>query len=81
MTLTVLLFASARDRAGRDALTVELASGATAAALIQACVAVAPSLGPLAPHLRVAMDHALVAPEAAIRDGAELALLPPVSGG
>jgi molybdopterin converting factor subunit 1 len=81
MTCTVLLFAAARDRAGSDSLTVELPSGATASELVSACVAAAPGLSSLAPSLRVAMDQALVGHDALVRDGAELALLPPVSGG
>jgi len=40
-----------------------------------------PALDPLWPHLAVAVDGVLVSPDAALREGAELALLPPVSGG
>lgn len=38
-------------------------------------------LGPLLPHLRVAVDQHFVGPEEAVPDGAEVALIPPVAGG
>ena len=40
-----------------------------------------PRLAPLLPYLRVAMDGAYVTAETVLRDGAEVALIPPVSGG
>jgi molybdopterin converting factor small subunit len=40
-----------------------------------------PKLAALRPHLAIAVDQKLVAPDAILAHGAELALLPPVSGG
>jgi molybdopterin converting factor small subunit len=79
--VTVLLFAQARDRARTDRFTLELAGGAALADAIAAIKAEHPALDDLWPHLAVAVDGVLVGEEAALHDGAELALLPPVSGG
>ncbi|MBM4379736.1 MAG: molybdenum cofactor biosynthesis protein MoaE, partial [Deltaproteobacteria bacterium] len=40
-----------------------------------------PGLGPLLPHLRVAVNQAFVSAGDPVPDGAEVALIPPVSGG
>ena len=81
MTLNVLLFAQARDKAGRASLTLELPEGSVVSDAIAALVRAHPALAPLLPHLAVALDGTLVKPAAALRDGGELAVLPPVSGG
>jgi molybdopterin synthase catalytic subunit len=48
---------------------------------IAALRAAHPALEPLWPHLAVAVNGELASEDAAIPSGAELALLPPVSGG
>ena len=81
MRVTVLYFAAARERAGRGSETLELAVGATAAdALARAC-ALHPALAAVADKLRVAVDQEFAAPGTPLRDGAEVALIPPVAGG
>ena len=78
---TILLFALARARAGRSTLSVDLAEPATVsdlkAAMIQAC----PTLAPLMPTLRIAVDSEYAADDLPIPPAAELAAIPPVSGG
>ncbi len=81
MTLTVLLFAQAREQAGRPMLTLELPEGSRVSDALAAVMREHPALAPLAPHLAVALDGALVRADAPLRAGGELALLPPVSGG
>jgi molybdopterin converting factor subunit 1 len=81
MQVQVLLFAQARERAGRARLTLELPSGGRVGDALAALERLHPNLAELRPHLAVAVDQKLVGPDAEIRDGAELALLPPVSGG
>jgi molybdopterin converting factor small subunit len=81
MTVTVLFFAQAREQAGRPRLSLDLADGGSVADLMAAVLREVPSLAPLAPHLAVAVDGRLSPAAARVPAGAEVALLPPVSGG
>lgn len=74
MELTVRLFAGLRERAGADSVTVELPDGATAGDLLAAM-----DLAPRA--CIVAVDREYVPAEHVLDAGAEVALIPPVSGG
>ena len=80
MKLTVLYFAAARERVGlaREAWEFE---GRTVGQFLDALRQRHPALGPLIPHLRVAVNQAVAGGEIAIPDGAEVALIPPVAGG
>jgi molybdopterin synthase catalytic subunit len=77
---TVLYFAAARERAGTAREELELA-GRTVREVVEQLVALHPALGPLVPHLRVAVNQAFAGPDDAVPAGAELALIPPVAGG
>ncbi len=81
MRLTVLLFAAAREAAGTSRLSLDLPEGATVASLRAALAERLPALDPLWPYLQVAVDREIAAPESPLRDGQEIALLPPVAGG
>ena len=81
MTLTVLFFAQARDHSGCSQSTLELPDGSLVSDAIAALSAAHPGLGSLLPHLAVAVNGQLARPGVPIPAGAELALLPPVSGG
>ena len=81
MTLTVLFFAQARDHAGCSESTLELPEGSLVSDAIAALGATYPGLVALMPHLAVAVTGQLSPPNTPIPAGAELALLPPVSGG
>lgn len=81
MKLIVLAFASARDAVGAAEIAVELADGTDLAALRELLTARHPELAALWPRLAVAIDGELVRGNPALRDGQEVALLPPVSGG
>lgn len=81
MTVTVLLFAQARDAAGTGRLELELPDGSRVADALQRLERDHPGLAALAPHLACAVNGRISAPAAALAAGAELALLPPVSGG
>ncbi|HSP19013.1 MAG TPA: MoaD/ThiS family protein, partial [Myxococcaceae bacterium] len=80
MSLTVLHFAAARERAGTGQETVEW-TGGTVRQLLEALVARHPTLRSLVPHLRVAVNQEFLPLEAEVPDGAEVALVPPVAGG
>lgn len=81
MRFTVLFFAQARDRAGRPHALFEVPDGSRVSDAVAAIRADYPQLDDLWPHLAVAVDGVLAPEDAPLRDGAELALLPPVSGG
>jgi molybdopterin converting factor subunit 1 len=81
MRVRLLAFASASEALGTAERDWELAEGARVADLTAALARAAPALAPLLPRLAVALDGELVRGDAPLRDGAEVALLPPVSGG
>lgn len=81
MIVTVLYFAQARERAGRSSETLEFAGGDRLGSALAAIRAAHPELDPLWDHLAIAVDGVLAPPDAVLREGAEIALLPPVSGG
>lgn len=81
MTVTVRLFARARDLAGTDAATLELEPGATVADLRRRLADAHPSLAGLLARSALAVDNEFADEAAPLPPGAEVALLPPVSGG
>lgn len=81
MTIRVLFFAQARERAGRASAEIELPEGSRLADALARLRTAHPGLDPLWPHLAVAVDGQIAAEDAPLRGGAEVALLPPVSGG
>jgi len=81
MNVHVLLFASARDLAGRSDVPLELPAGATVAELREALRQAAPALAPVLATLHVAINSDYASNEDVIPPGAEVACFPPVSGG
>jgi molybdopterin synthase catalytic subunit len=81
VTVTVLCFAQARERVGRSSVTLELPAGSRVADALSALERAHPGFAELRPHLAVAVDQRLAGVDRELADGAELALLPPVSGG
>ena len=81
MKLEVRLFASLKDRAGGERLTVDLASPATVRSLTDALAARYPALKPALPSALVAVNHDFAFPDTPLESGDEVALFPPVSGG
>ncbi len=81
MRVRVLAFASAGDALGAGELEVELPAGARVADLRAWLDGRYPLLAPLWPRLAVAVDGVVVDGGAILPEGAEVALLPPVSGG
>ena len=81
MQITVLFFAQARERAGRSRATLELPDQSRVSDALEAIGREHPGLESLWPHLAVAVDGQLRPADAPLEAGAELALLPPVSGG
>lgn len=81
MRIRLLAFASAADALGAGEMELELPEGSRVADLRERLDPQHPKLAPLWSRLAVAVDGRVVTPEEPLRDGAEVALLPPVSGG
>jgi len=80
-TVTVRLFARARDLAGTGALLLDLADDATVADLRRRVTEVCPALVSLVPRCAVAVDGEFAEDTLQFPAAAEVAVLPPVSGG
>lgn len=80
--ITVKLFAMLKERAGCDELRIN-AGPVTIAELLLTVAREHPALSGLLSQGRVmtALNHELVKPDARVKDGDEVALMPPFSGG
>ena len=82
MNVTVKLFAAARELAGeRSAIDAELPEGATVGDLRAWLAADCPSLAPLLKSATFAIDTDYAVDSTPLRPDAEVACIPPVSGG
>jgi molybdopterin converting factor subunit 1 len=81
MKIVVRCFARARDLAGAESLTVELADGATLGDLRRHLVAEHPALAGLLARSAFAVNDEFADDMLTLPREAEVALLPPVSGG
>ena len=81
MKVQVRLFARARDLAGADRVDLQLKAAATIADLRQALAAMYPVLEKLILRSAIGQNEEFARDAEPVIEGAELALLPPVSGG
>ncbi len=83
MRIQAQLFAILRERAGRGLVEAELAEGATVADALEALAVAHPALGEAfrAMPVVMAVNQEYAARDQVLREGDELALVPPVSGG
>lgn len=81
MEIRLVAFATAADAVGETPRTIALPDGSRLSDLARRLVADHPALGPIWDRLAVAVDGTLVRDDPPLADGAEVALLPPVSGG
>jgi molybdopterin converting factor small subunit len=81
MRVTVRLFALARDIVGRDVLPFEVPPGATLGELRNRLAAEYPSLTALLARSALAVRDDIAGDAEHLEAGAEVAVLPPVSGG
>jgi len=81
MLIQVKLFAVAKQRAGQSTIVVELPQHATLRELREAIYDQHPRLADLLAHVRFAVNSDYAADESLIPEGAEVACIPPVSGG
>lgn len=77
MSVEVRYLASLRERFGRGEESVEVAPGATVASLWSQVSGGAP----LPPQVLLAVNHEYARPDTPVRDGDEVAFLPPITGG
>ncbi len=87
MKINVRLFANFREIAGKKDLALEVA-GDTVTAAVSSLIAAYPGLRPLMlhdgalkPYVNVLVNGKAAAPSDKIKEGDELAIFPPVSGG
>jgi molybdopterin converting factor subunit 1 len=81
MRVFVHLFGSAREKAGRHILEVQLREPATVADLATQLLLHHTHLGSLLETAAIAVDHEFARNDTPITESSEIALLPPVSGG
>jgi molybdopterin converting factor subunit 1 len=81
MRVHIRLFARARDLAGVEAFALELPDGATVGELRRRIAADYPALAGLLARSALAVDNDFAEDSHVLSANAEIALLPPVSGG
>lgn len=81
MIARVKLFAVTAQLAGADELEVTLSTEHTIAGLRKAITEQCPALHQIMPHLMFAVNSEYAGDQTAIESGAEIACIPPVSGG
>jgi molybdopterin synthase sulfur carrier subunit len=81
MRVTVKLFALIREKAATDSLALDLPDGADVGQAVEAIRHLHPALEPYLDNLRFSLDMDFVEADTALRDGDEVVLIPPVSGG
>ncbi|HET7035067.1 MAG TPA: molybdenum cofactor biosynthesis protein MoaE [Thermomicrobiaceae bacterium] len=81
MRVTVRYFAAIREAIGARGETRELPEGTSAGQLVDLLVADYPAIDPLRRSSALMINHAYAPPEQTLREGDEVALIPPVSGG
>jgi molybdopterin synthase catalytic subunit len=81
MHVTVLLFAAHREAAGKHRFVAELPDGSTVSDAFERVCAEFPAIAQSARSVAFALNQSHVSGDATVRDGDEVALLPPVAGG
>ncbi len=81
MQVSVRLFASFREAIGQKELVRQVPEGTTVGDLLAALIQEYPRLAQAARRAHTAVNHQYVSVETVLRDGDEVALFPPVSGG
>ena len=81
MQIRVLLFASVRQSAGGDEITLEVPEGATAGELLERLREKIPALEGLTDRIKLAVNEEFVVAEHALQPGDVAAVIPPMSGG
>ncbi|PQV65146.1 molybdopterin synthase subunit MoaE /molybdopterin synthase subunit MoaD [Abditibacterium utsteinense] len=81
MTIPIQLFASLKDAAKASQIEVEIPENCSVSQLLEIVARDFPALEKWLPHCRVAVNLDYTTNDQIVRDGDEVALIPPVSGG
>jgi molybdopterin synthase catalytic subunit len=81
ITVSVLFFGAARDAVGHEEIELSINSGSTAAQVFGQLTRAHPELQRFGKSLLLAVNQEYADPNREVRDGDELAIFPPVSGG
>ncbi len=81
MTITVKFFALARDRAGIAETQLEVPVIATVDSVAKTIAKRFPELSSMLPKVAFAINQSYVTADVLLKNGDELAVIPPVSGG
>lgn len=81
MKVTLQLYASVREAVGARDVSLDIEDGATIDDLKRRLATDYPQLEPMLPNVAFAIDDEYVAFSRPLREGAQVALIPPVSGG
>jgi molybdopterin converting factor subunit 1 len=81
MRVTVTLFARLRELAGRETLAIDVPAGASVADVWDAVGTSCPDVVPFGASVSCAVNAEFARRHTVVRDGDDVAFLPPVSGG
>ena len=81
MRIRVLFFARARELAGKEHLELAIEDGDSLRHVVSALSESLPQLGAYLPSCRFAVNEEFSGLDDRVPDGAEVAVIPPVSGG
>lgn len=81
VTVTVKLFAAYQEAYGISELVLELPDGTAVVSVLERLIAEHPELEPWRPLTRFGINLQFVEPDTLLKDGDEVVLIPPVSGG
>jgi molybdopterin synthase catalytic subunit len=81
MTIQIRLFAVLREKAGRADLVLDLPPGSSVTDAASALQQKIPAIGAVLDRAAFAVNQSYVDRGTVLKDGDELALIPPVSGG
>ncbi len=81
MKVNVLFFASCQDIVGKREWEAEVSDGATVASLVAEIASAHPQFGEIAGSLMVSVNQGYADLNDRLKDGDEVAFIPPVSGG
>jgi len=81
MRIVTRFFANTRDIVGSHEVRLRVADGTTLSGLLELLFAKHPRLRPFEEAMLVAVNEEFAEPATVLRDGDEVAIMPPVSGG
>ena len=81
MNVVVFLFAAAKEAVGENQLEIELGDSSTLSELKFELLRRHPELKDICQQSAFSVDHAYATDDTVLNEGAEIGLIPPVSGG